>query len=275
VTRGSWPWGVLLTLATLFAGCKKKDDPAVAVRTFFAQIAAGKTADAHAEAAFGFRVQLSANGFAAKVRDMDLLDNTACVVQAPQRSGPALKLPVEVTTHAGEKIPFIVTVTDEAGAWRVHSVRSPQSTATGVSANHFTIIGIPKAFSDLQTQPIPDEPTVQRMIETELGEFNRAIETKSFTAFYDHVSHKWKERLSEKKLQREFQPFIDRNVKLSGIEGLTPKLYWTPSINSEGLLVISGEYASRPYRVAFELQYYYELPNWKLFGIEVDLLKWK
>jgi len=44
-------------------------------------------------------------------------------------------------------------------------------------------------------------------------------------------------------------------------------------VNSDGLLILAGHYDGHPYRIQFALKYIYELPSWKLFGLDVNLLK--
>jgi hypothetical protein len=46
-----------------------------------------------------------------------------------------------------------------------------------------------------------------------------------------------------------------------------------PRIDSEGLLIVSGSYPSKPLRVAFSLKYYYDMPDWRVFGMNVNLYK--
>jgi hypothetical protein len=64
--------------------------------------------------------------------------------------------------------------------------------------------------------------------------------------------------------------FIEKQARISEIKSLEPKLD-PVLINTEGLLMLSGEYATQPYATVFQLKYIYELPKWKLFGIAVYL----
>ena len=46
-----------------------------------------------------------------------------------------------------------------------------------------------------------------------------------------------------------------------------------PVINTEGVLVINGHFHTAPYQVYFNMKFMYELPRWKLFGLDVNLQK--
>jgi len=73
------------------------------------------------------------------------------------------------------------------------------------------------------------------------------------------------------KLQRAFQPFIDQQIDLSAIKMLEPKFDAPARVNTDGLLFVSGEFPSKPYRVIFSLKFMYELPKWKVFGLDVTM----
>jgi hypothetical protein len=103
--------------------------------------------------------------------------------------------------------------------------------------------------------------------------FNNAIQQKSFGEFYGSVSSKWRSTLTEGQLQRAFQPFVDQGVNMGGAVKTDPIFDPPPQITTEGLLLVTGHYPSKPYQVVFSLKYIYELPNWKLFGIDVNLRK--
>ena len=86
-----------------------------------------------------------------------------------------------------------------------------------------------------------------------------------------------------KQLQHAFQPFIDKKVNLGALRTLAPIFDTPPVIDPEGLLIVLGHYPSQPYtgegnpsgsfKVYFSLRYTYELPKWKLLGIDVQLTK--
>ena len=267
----SW---LLVAFALCLGACGgKKSDPTTAAKIFFEQLAAGQAQIAYQTAAFGMQAQRSAAAFEMAVKDMGLVDHKAAQWQPPEMDGRSAKIPVTVTTHDGKPLPLIVTLTEESGAWRVYSLRSPPNEETGISENRFTLVGKAPTITDGVVHPAPPEPDIRRLARDSLLMFNEAIAAKSFDGFYDAVSRRWQDQLTKGQLQRAFQPFIEKQVSIGGIREQEAVFDAPPAVNGEGLLVVSGYYPTKPYRVIFALKFMYELPTWKLFGLDVNLKK--
>jgi hypothetical protein len=257
--------------ALLLGGCAKKGDPAEATKQFFALLAAGQSEQAFNEAAFGFRIQQSEKAFAQTVQEMGLTNQDSIEWQAPEILGHEATVRLTSTTKDGRKLSFIVTLVDESGAWRVHSLRSPKPMAGSRTENRFTLVGKGAAFSDAQSQRQPDEKEINEMILRTLQKFDDAIQQKSFTDFYDDVAVAWQKQLTVGQLERAFRPFIDAGVRFGGLTEAEMQLDGPPAINTEGVLVINGHFHTAPYQVYFSMKFIYELPHWKLFGLDVNL----
>jgi hypothetical protein len=264
---------LLLLLTLAFGGCQKKPDPVSSTRRFFELVASGQAATAYESAAFGFQAQRSAAVFEAAAKEMGLADYASAEWETPEIEGPSAKLNVRVKTRAGKEFPLIVTLNDESGAWRIFSLRSPPSETTGLSENRFSLVGKTPSFTDSVPQPIPPDAEQRQLVRENLLRFNESIASKSFDSFYDSVSRKWQDQLTKGQLQRAFQPFIDKRVNLAEVAKLDPIWNSAPLLSPDGLLRLSGYYPTEPYRIHFELKFLYELPNWKLFGIDVNLRK--
>jgi hypothetical protein len=265
----------LLTLALFLplSGCSKKPDPLTAAQTFFNQVATGQAEEAYRSAAFAFQAQRSAVVFSAAVKDMGLTDYAGAEWEKPERQGSTATIHVKVKTRNGTDIPLIVTMIDQSGAWRVFSLRSPPSKETGLSENRFSLVGKMPSFADPVTKPMPPENDIRQLVRANLLRFNEAIESQSFDAFYDSVATHWQDQLTKGQLQRAFQPFIDQKMNVASIANANPVFDEPPAINSEGLLIVTGHYDTQPYRIQFAMRFYYELPTWKLFGLDVNILK--
>ena len=270
-----------LALALALASCTKKADPLAAAQLFLQQVSAGQAQAAYQTAAFGFQAQRSAAVFETAAREMGLVDTAGAEWDKPQIEGRTAKIPVRVKTKDGKEVPLIVTLTRESSKWEVYSLKSPPNETTGISENRFTLVGKAPALNDAVSQPVPPEAELRQLVRTTLLTFNDAITTNSFDAFYNSVSTAWQTgkftggqgQLTKGQLQREFQPFVDKKINLSGIKTVDP-VWTTPvSVGTDGLLVLSGYYPTEQFRVIFSLKYTYELPTWKLFGIDVKLEK--
>lgn len=260
-----------LLLAVLLAGCAKKSDPAAATRTFFELIAAGKAADAYESATESLKAQQNDKFFAQTVKELDLVNFASMTNETPEIDRNSAKLRLEMTTKTGKRMPLIVTLVDERGAWRVHTIRTPKSMETGISANLFGAAGKGTTFGDTLNQPAPDAQEVNRLIETHLLMFDEAIQQGSFDEFYERVSRGWQKQLTKGQLTREFQPFIDKKISLAGIRGREPVMEEPVSVTTDGLVITKGYYDTRPFRVLFTLKFIYELPKWRLFGMDVSI----
>ncbi|MEI9898000.1 MAG: hypothetical protein WDN28_30125 [Chthoniobacter sp.] len=264
---------LLLTIFLPLGGCTKKAEPLTVAQNFFGLIAAGQADAAYHSAAFGFQAQRSALVFATAAKDMGLTDYVGGDWEKPERDGNTTTIRVNIQTKSGIRIPLIVTLVKQSGDWRVFSLRSPPSQETGLSENRFSLVGKAPSFADAVTKPMPPENEIRQLVRENLLHFNDAIASQSFDAFYDSVSVHWQDQLTKGQLQRAFQPFIDRKITLAPIANATPVFDEPPAVNSEGLLTVTGHYDTQPYRVQFAMKFFYELPEWKLFGLDVNLLK--
>jgi hypothetical protein len=263
-----------LALGLACAGCsQKKSDPLEAAKLFFQQVSSGQAQVAYQNAAFGFQAQRTATVFEAAAKEMGLVESPGAEFEPPQIEGRTAKIRARVQTKEGKTLPLIVTLTRESTKWQVYSLKSPPSEETGISENRFTLVGKAPAFTDAATQPVPPETDLRKLVKENLLRFNEAIASKSFDAFYESVSLKWQDQLTKGQLQRAFQPFIDKHIDLSAIDKADPIWDSPVSVGTDGLMVLSGYYPTEPYRVHFSLKFLYELPTWKLFGIDVNLRK--
>jgi hypothetical protein len=264
---------LFLAVAAFFGGCGKSPDPRPAAQKFFELTGSGQTDAAYESAAFHFKSQRSGTAFAAFARDLGLADYAGGDWGQPERDGNSATIRVTVKTRGGTQFPLIVTMVHETGAWRLFSLRSPPSEQTGLSENRFSLVGKTPNLADEVVKPMPPEPEIRQLVRQNLLSFNEAIASKSFDAFYDSVSTKWQDQLTKGQLQRAFQPFIDQKIDIGSVAQVEPVFDTPPAINSEGLLVVSGHFATKPYQTVFTMRFYYELPTWKLFGLDVNLLK--
>lgn len=260
-----------LAVLLIFTGCHRDGDPSEAAKVFFDRLAHGKVKEAYDSGAFGFQTLQSPVAFESNAREMGLVGSKSVQLQPAVIDGRMAKITVEVTPATGEKSTLIVTLEREHGDWRIYAIKTPRSIETGIVENRFTLVGKGLAFNDATNQPMPDDKTVRRLTKDSLLEFNKAIRAHEFKDFYDSVSTAWQAQLTEKQLQTAFQGFIDKDVDISGIKDLEPVYDGIPIVSSDGLLLVSGHFDTKPVVVIFSLKFMYELPDWKLFGLDVDL----
>lgn len=266
---------VLFLCATwaLCSGCGRQTDPVAAAQKFFALVAENKTREAYESSAFAFQAQQSLKAFEATVREQELGRFVSAKWDSPQFEGRLAKLRAEIDGPAGKKRALVVTLNRESGEWRTFSIRTPRSMETGMAANLFGSVGKTASFVEGVDRPVPDDKAARALALEALLLFNDALQKKSFADFYEEVSKAWQKQLTIGQLNRAFQPFIDHEVNLAAIKDVEAVFDSAPIVTSEGLLVLAGYYPTDRYRVLFTLRFIYELPRWKLFGIDVTLRK--
>lgn len=262
---------LLLALCALLTACEKKGDPVEAAKSFFVLVGNGRPEEAYASAAEGFRAQQSEKFFAQTTKELGLASFTSLTAATPEFESNTARFQVEITHRDGKKSPLNVTMVEERGAWRLFSVRAPRSTQTGIAANLFGTVGKNPAFTDNVTRPMPGDHEIRALVEATLLSFNKSIQAGAFDEFYDEVSAAWQDQLTKGQLKRAFQGFIDRQVDIRYIEGKQAVFTEPPTITTDGLLLVKGQYTLKPAYVVFATKYTYEVPKWKLFGLDVSL----
>lgn len=263
-----------LALALLLGGCAKKaNDPTQATVDFFKNIAAEKYHDAYESTAFGFKAQQSEKVFAQTLKELGLHEAAKAEMETPVITGREALVDVNVKTLREATLKFKVSLLQEDGTWRIFSLRSPRDESGKRMDNHFTLMGKGTGFTDALSQPKPDDKEIRRMTDEAMMMFHSAIQQKSFEGFYEWVSTAWQDQLTLTKLQRAFQPFIDMNIDLSGVQKEQPVFDVPPAITTEGLLVLEGHYPTKPNPTGFVMKFIYESPRWRIFGMSVNIQK--
>jgi hypothetical protein len=269
--RRAWPVATVAALAVI--GCKRSNDPISATNSFIAQLAANETRAAFRSSASAFQAQLSERAFAAVAEDWGFVGAESVRLASPEFGRLTAKVSIEIISSKNPVQRFIVTLCRDSGVWRVCGLKTPVDLETGLSTNPFTPIGKGLELNRVVDRPPPDEQTVRAMTRETLLQFHDAIHQKSFEDFYGNVARLWQEQLTLGMLTRTFESFIDQQPDLTGIRDVELNFDGPTRINSQGLLIVAGSYPTKPLRVVFSLTYYYDLPDWRVFGLKVNLYK--
>jgi len=89
--------------------------------------------------------------------------------------------------------------------------------------------------------------------------------------FHKGISIVWQKQITAEQLAEAFRSFVEKELNLAPIQGLTPAFDTPPSVNSDGVLILAGAYPSEPKKVHFTLKYVAENFAWKLIGINVEI----
>lgn len=153
------------------------------------------------------------------------------------------------------KITFKLKYLFEKSAWKI----------VGINVQVYPVIE--------NTGKLPSEKEARELALASLMAFNQSLQEKSFESFHQQIGTIWRNEITPEKLKQIFQPFIDKEVDISSIKKVQPKFETKPAINADGMLELDGSYPTQPSKVVFKLKYVYELAEWKLVAINVNLTK--
>jgi hypothetical protein len=249
---------------------------------FLALLGQGKTAEAYASTADGFRAQQDEASFTAAVKQLGLTDYSTVSWHSRQFENQEGAVEGTLTTKQSGTRPVVVRLVQEGGTWKVLGVRyggvdlaamkvpPPLPPEADVKRND---VAVPPAVRVQHPTPVPPEAELERMVAEALLDFNQAVRAKDFTALYGKVSDELKKVTTPELMRQAFQEFLDKDVDISPINGLKPRLAPPAAINGRGVLAVEGHYATRPSPVRFRLQYVEEHDGWKLTTIWVGVGK--
>ena len=111
------------------------------------------------------------------------------------------------------------------------------------------------------------------MIRSTVLALNQANVTGNYTVFRQLGSPTFQRNNSSQHIGAAFARLRNRNMDLTPILLLMPKLLRKPEITDRGLLRMSGFFPSQPDRVTFDLLFQQVGNKWKLYGAAVDAVR--
>jgi hypothetical protein len=285
--RRPYAWLPLLLLAALAAGCHRGLEPVrnpeTAADGFFATLAKGDGRGAYGSAAFGFQAAQTYEAFLSNAQELGLIGAQPPVWTGSDVAESDASMEGQITPQTGTPIHVTVTLTKEGEGWKLFSLKTDTTPGTGETENRFTVLGKGTGFNDVYHQPMPTPAELDLLVHDTLAKFNNAVMTGDFALFYKSISQQWKEGkretgedaagVTENMLKNHFQGFIDKKIDISGVAGAPAVFDRPPIINQDGLLVLNGHIDLPQFRVNFAMEYAYEIPRWKLFGINMSLTR--
>jgi len=119
---------------------------------------------------------------------------------------------------------------------------------------------------------VPSKDKVTAMTQASILSFGDAVTKQDFSEFYNEAADIWQKQTSPEKLRDAFKDFYGKDIDLrAALKGKEPVFNQSPTINSDGVLLVQGYYPTTPNRVVFQLKYFNEEGEWKLVGINVNL----
>ncbi|MGC3989284.1 MAG: hypothetical protein QM796_06330 [Chthoniobacteraceae bacterium] len=257
----------------LLAACGgPKQPPEAVANEFLSDLKTGKVEAAYALTNFAFQAQQNVGEFTAKVQDLKLDQSTAAKWTRTEDTPGEVTLAGKITVGTDMEIPLNITFYQQSRHWLISGMATD---AIGQSGEHvqFSVFGQPYSFSTTVHHDMPAADELLVLVRQTLSDFNKALDQKDFTSFYDTVSHTWQSQISVSRFGSAFQPFLDQGVQLGGIEKAPLKYDREPVMDGHGILQVQGIAGTQPQASHFGLRFVYEVPKWRLFAITVEMLK--
>ncbi len=280
-------WAAFAALAclTAMAGCGRAPasahDPTSAANAFFAALQKGDPHQAYDNSAFGFQAAQTYDAFLSNARDLGIVGGQPPIWTGTQAGVKDTELNGSLLSQNGGPIGISVTMTRDDGQWRLFSLQTATGAGGGQFEDRFTLVGKGTGFNDVYHQPMPNPQQLVDLVQETMSKFNDAVRARSFHDFYLWVSQQWRDGIrtngeeaagvTENMLDEHFQAFMDKKIDLGSLASIQPIFDQPPYINQDGLLELTGHFNTPQFRLDFQFQYAYELPRWRLFGLNLGV----
>lgn len=127
--------------------------------------------------------------------------------------------------------------------------------------------GSSRAAADKKEIPAEDE--LVALTNRSMMLLAQAISRDDFSEFYSSIATVWQQQITKDKLREQLVNFIEKKIPLTIIEGVSPVFSEKPNFDKDGVLIVNGQYPTKPYRVEFRLEFVNEESQWKLLGFNV------
>lgn len=122
---------------------------------------------------------------------------------------------------------------------------------------------------------IPEDEEITYMTDRAIRNLGGAINAKDFTNFYvQEVAEIWKEQggVTPEEMLTWFPHLVENEVDLVLlVTGETPELTEPAYVDENNVMHLNGKYAYGVNALFYDLDYYYEIPEWRLVGIQVKI----
>ena len=145
---------------------------------------------------------------------------------------------------------------------------------------HLTVAQHPSAFAQTKkteqapqaraVSSVPNDQQVATLIISTLVALNQANFTGNYSVFREMASPNFQASNSSARLAEIFADLRKRRFDLSPIIFLQPKLLQKPAIDKQGMLRVTGFFATAPEQLNFDLLYRPVRGRWLLFGIAAN-----
>lgn len=239
---------ILVAVFSFTAGMTKTADE------FFAAARSGNVEQAYRYTSADFQAGTSKDDLAAflKANALDKVTDTSWSSRAI--NGATGKLEGSLTIGAGGIVPVEIDLTKGDDGWKIQAIRKA---AAGLQSG------------EIDRQP-PSEQQQVALVRQSMAEFTDAVAAGSMVEFHKHISAIWAGQASVADLDRSYGSLYSAGAAFQVLQKLSPVFDKPAEMSDQGVLTLTGHYATTPERAHFKLNYVFEGIGWKLLGLSVE-----
>ena len=161
-----------------------------------------------------------------------------------------------ITTTSGEVIPLTLDFVKTDGEWKIYAINQP---AAGIQE------------SPSSARQIPDEDALVELVRESTEAFAAAIREKDMALFHQHISRVWQDQFTVERLEETYGSFYVLENGLDILKNYSPSFDGEPTLDENGVMIISRHYPTTPDQFHFQHKYIHEGLSWKLLGYSVSI----
>jgi len=246
---------VVIALAVTLAFWATSDLPDAADR-FFSRIAAGDYEGALALTTPDFQANTDRAALEQFARSQGIDGYRSASWSSRSIENNVGKLEGTLTVASGGGIPVSVQLVKHDGEWRIQNVRKAEA---GVDRE--------------PAQPAAAMPAAaeqQALVKATMRVFAMSVNNDDFSHLHGSAAKPFQQQVSVDQLRQAFAAFIEQQIDLSSLDGMQPEIS-DARVDENGVLRLTGEYATQPSKVSFDFQYVAEAGEWRLIELNVKV----
>lgn len=160
-----------------------------------------------------------------------------------------------ITTESGGVVPITLSFVKGESGWKIYSIQKPSS-------------GIQE---ESVSSEVPSEQELVQLVNQSMNVFAESVNERNMVKFHSYVSALWQQQFTTEKFDEAFGSFYDLGLDFTLLRNYSPQFSSKPTIDEDGVLLISGHYPTQPNKVYFTQKYIFEGLGWKMVGFNINI----
>lgn len=111
----------------------------------------------------------------------------------------------------------------------------------------------------------------QQLVSATTKRFGEAVRNRNLAAFYQTTADAFQQQFSVTTFQQAFQGFVNQQTNFMALQGLAAVFSSQSSFRQYNQLLLEGYYDTRPSKIHFRYEYYWDAAGWHLSGIQIEV----